>query len=123
MKDFLQVRDNGSQCVKWFHFEFVIFLLHGLVILNSNNFCVGTIVHQVETCSSRVNVTFSPVMCHVLGEKKKEYDNSKCQGLSFSLFVSQPVCLPITLSVCLSTSNGTFASMSFACLVPTHNRS
>lgn len=58
MKYFLQLPDKDFQCIEWFHFKSVLFLLRGLVIWNCNSFSVGTVVNQVEKYSWRVNVTF-----------------------------------------------------------------
>lgn len=98
VKDFLQVRDNGSQYIKRFHFESVIFPLHGPVIPNSNSFCVGTIVHQVKTCSWRVNVTFF-LSSNVSGAWWRKW-SMIIQNVKVSPFL----CLSVNLSVCLPTA-------------------
>lgn len=49
-----------------------------------------------------------------------EYDNSKRQGFSFSLNVTQPVCLFACHLVCLCLFTFTSMSFSFSCRVP-HN--
>lgn len=111
-------RDKTSQCMKLFHFECAMFLLHGLVILNGNSFCVGTIVNHVETCSWRVNVTFLP--SNVSGAWWRK-SSIIIQNVKVSPFLCLSVNLSVCLSVCLSASHGSFAAMSFSFFVTSAN--